>query len=160
MPTASVTDALARWPLPGGLPSDFVEVLAARARMLALAPGEFLFREGSDNGELFVVAAGSLGLDMQVPGRGQTRILTLGPGDLVAWSAILGDGRMTTSAVALEPAELVALPAAYVLELCEAQPALGYRFMRGVAQAISRRLVGTRLQLLDLFSNSSPASRV
>ena len=97
---------------------------------------------------------------MQVPGRGQTRILTLGPGDLVAWSAILGDGRMTTSAVALEPSELVALPARYVIELCEQQPALGYRFMRGVAQAISRRLVGTRLQLLDLFSNSAPPLRV
>ena len=121
-----------------------------------MAPAQVLFREGEQNGELFIVGKGSLALEMRVPQRGHTRILTLGPGDLVAWSALLGDGRMTTSAVAVEASELAAIPAERLLELWERQPRLGYVCMRAVAQAIARRLVGTRLQLLDLFAETAP----
>ncbi len=158
MQTASPFEIVARWPLAGGLPAEFLQRLAAEVRSVELAAGEVLFREGSQNADLFVIGSGTLALDMHVPGRGPTRILTLGPGELVAWSAILGDGRMTTSALAIEPAHLVAIPAERLLELCRSEPALGYQFMRAMAQAVSRRLVATRLQLLDLFSNSGPGS--
>ena len=88
-----------------------------------------------------------------MPTRGGVRILSVGPGDMIAWSALLGDGRMTASAVAIEDTEVVAIPAADALALSETHPEFGYYLMQRVANALANRLVATRLQLLDLFGS-------
>jgi CRP-like cAMP-binding protein len=138
------------------LAEGLLEQVAAAARLREFAAGSVLFREGARNDELMVIASGRVALDMQVPGRGDVRILSLGPGDMLAWSALVGGGRMTTSAVALEDTQVVAIRAADALALCEADLALGYHLMRQVAQALANRLVATRLQLLDLFADTVP----
>jgi CRP-like cAMP-binding protein len=150
-------EILQRLPAAPELSPAFLEELATAARLVDLAGGQLLFREGTHNNELFLIDRGSIGLDMHVPGRGTTRILTLGAGEIVAWSAILGDGRMTTSALALEPSRLLALPAETLRAACAREPQLGYRFMQAMAQAVARRLTATRLQLLDLFASEAPA---
>jgi CRP-like cAMP-binding protein len=114
-----------------------------------------LFREGAQNDQLMIIAVGRVALDMQVPGRGEVRIMSLGPGDVVAWSALLGGGRMTTSAVALEDTQVVAIRAVDALALCQSDPAFGYHLMRTLALALANRLVATRLQLLDLFADTA-----
>ena len=82
--------------------------LVSIAEFIELQSGQYLFREGQENHKVFVLLEGQLDLTMTVPGRGPTRILTLGPGELVAWSAILGEGIMTSSANCVEPAQLIA----------------------------------------------------
>ena len=95
-------------------------------------------------------------LQMRVPGRDDVRILSLGPGDMVAWSALLTGGRMTASAVALEDTEVVSVSARDVLAICESNHSFGYHVMRQMGQALADRLLATRLQLLDLFAETSP----
>jgi CRP-like cAMP-binding protein len=140
------------------LPRSSLERVARLADEVYFAADECLFREGAVNTRLMVVVHGRVALDMRVPGRGDVRILSLGPGDLVAWSALLGDGRMTTSAVALEATQVVALPAADVRAMCQADSELGYRLLERVAASLANRLVATRLQLLDLFADSPAAT--
>ncbi len=41
------------------------------------------------------------------------------------------------------------------MQLCQSNHDVGYPVMRELSKAISRRLVATRLQLLDLFANES-----
>jgi CRP-like cAMP-binding protein len=90
---------------------------------------------------------------MNVPEHGTVRILSLGPGDMVGWSAaVLELGEMTASAAAIEDTEVVALPADQLLRDCKRNPALGYEMMRRMAQQLARRLLATRLQLLELVS--------
>ena len=84
------------------LPAEAVGLLAAAASLRGFPAGTELFRENSQNNELMIISIGRVALDMYVPGRGNVRLLSLGPGDVVAWSALLSGGRMTTSATALE----------------------------------------------------------
>ena len=119
--------------------------------------GSLLFREGNESRQCFLILEGHVALEMYVPGRGQVRILTLGPGDLLAWSALFG-GRMTTSALSLESTRLIAVPADRLEMLCRENPEFGYHWMRAVAIAMSQRLLATRLQLLDLFGDT-PADK-
>jgi CRP-like cAMP-binding protein len=100
---------------------------------------------------MFLVESGHVALDMHVPGRGPVRILTVGEGELLGWSALLQDGPMTCAATALESTRLIAIPGAGLAALCEANQEIGYRVMRQMARALAQRLVATRLQLLDLF---------
>ena len=96
---------------------------------------------------------GRVALEMNVPARGPVPILSLGPGDLVGWSALIGGGRMTATARATEDSEVVACAAKPLLEVCGRNAEVGYVLMRQLAVALSMRLVATRLQLLDLFGD-------
>jgi len=135
---------------------------SARARIgeiatLACFPvGSVLFREGGGNPNFFLIREGRVGLDMNVPGRGPVRILTLGPGDMVGWSALIGSGEMTTSAMALENTEVIVCPGKKLMELSASNHEIGYQFMNRVAMALAHRLTSTRLQLLDLFEDPPP----
>ncbi len=110
-----------------------------------------LFREGEANHDLYVLLRGRLDLSMIVPGRGPCRILSLGAGDIVAWSSILGDGTMTCSATAHEDSQLLAVPAKSLRKISEQDDRFGRELMNMLAVCLSKRLLATRLQLLDLF---------
>ncbi len=101
------------------------------------------------------MAEPGVALEMSVPERGMVRVLTLGAGDMVAWLALLGHGEMSTTAVSVEDTQAISISAPHLLEICESNPDVGYQIMRRMAQALSRRLVATRMQLLDLFSDET-----
>ena len=141
------------------------ELSDVTARKLAelLAPqqyaaGTVIFEEGAVNPWLYLILEGEVALEMCIPARGCTRILTLGSGDLLAWSSVLGGGRMTAGAHALTDVRMLVAPAQAILDLCAADPTFGFEFFQSVAAALSKRLVATRLQLLDLYGDS-PATQ-
>lgn len=134
------------------LSDSTAEKLGALLSPCDFPAGAMLFEEGAVNPWLYLIVAGEIGLEMCVPARGCTRILTLGPGDLLAWSSLLGEGKMTAGAIALSPAKLLAASAPDIGALCQSDREFGYELMRGVALALSKRLVATRLQLLDLYA--------
>jgi CRP-like cAMP-binding protein len=82
---------------------------------------------------------------------GPKAVLTVGSGDLLAWSAFLGNQRMTTTAIASTDVQVIGFDSDQARQLCDKNHEIGYRFLESVAEALSRRLVATRLQLLDLF---------
>lgn len=134
-----------------------LEQIGEIASLECFASGAVLFREGVMNPNLYLIRQGRVALDMNVPGRGPVRILTLGPGDMAAWSAMIGSGEMTTSATAIENSEVIVCQGKKLLELSEANHEFGYQLMNRVAAALADRLTATRLQLLDLFSDPPPA---
>lgn len=138
------------------MPQSVREQLARIAVLQEMVEGEVLFREGTLQGDLFVVIEGHVALEMSVPGRGSNRILTVGPSDLLAWSPLLSDGRMTATARALISGRLIRFPSDQLRQLCEADHEVGFHMMTQVANAMARRLLATRLQLLDLFSTQPP----
>ena len=128
--------------------------LAALAGVAEHASGQILFREGGRNEELAFVIDGTVSLEMHVPSRGPARILTIGSGQLLAWSALLGGGTMTATAIVLDHVRLIVFPAGPLRALCETNHDIGYSVMKQVAGSVARRLLGTRLQLLDLFAET------
>lgn len=126
------------------------------AAVRSLEPSVVLFPEGGRATDLFLVISGLVGLDICLPRRGCVRMLTVGPGEFVGWSAIVGSGQMTTRATIVEPATLIALPGDRLQALCDADHDIGYAVMRQVAVGLSQRLLATRLQMLDVFGETEP----
>ena len=135
-----------------GFSPELLEHLAGHARPGDFPPGMILFREGEVVHELHIVTAGRVALEMRVPGRGSVRLITVGRNELLAWSAFLRGGRMTATAIVLEPTQTVVLDALQLRDACERNHELGYQVLWKIAQGLSERLVNTRLQLLDLFA--------
>jgi len=131
-----------------------LEQLIAVARVVGWPAGTFLFREGQEHDGTYLVVEGKLDLAMTIPGRGRQRILTVGPGELVAWSSVLGEGRMTCDAQCQTDTRLLRLTSGELQALSTADPAFGYEFIKLMAAGLAKRLTATRLQMLDLFSAS------
>ncbi len=150
----SVRKLLAASPLGKALNDSQIDRLASCATLESLPASTTLFAEGAAAETLRIVSSGSVALDMHVPPRGSVRILTLGPGDVLGWSALAGDGHMSATATVLQEAGLIRIPARELLQLCEEDAGFGRTVMHHVAQTLARRLQETRLQLLDLFADA------
>jgi CRP-like cAMP-binding protein len=143
-----------------GLPPHILAELAVLVARREFSPGTVIFREGDECDELFLVGAGLVALDIRMPGRGPVRILTIGQGELLGWSSILGKGPMTATATALEPTAAYAIPGTSLRSLCERNFEVGYRIMQQTALTLAQRLTATRLQMLDLFAEPSPQTQL
>ena len=135
-----------------GLPPEAVTRLAAIAEVKDLAPGDLVIAEGQLAASLGVVLAGRVALRMLVPERGMVTILTVEPGDVVGWSAVVPPYRGTDDAVAIEPVRLLQFPGEQLRLLLRADAVLAASLYPRLLQAVSRRLAATRMQLLDLFA--------
>ncbi len=152
MDANTLVEALQSSALATVISTEIAHDLAPAATCKQYAAGTILFREGEQSDAFFVIHRGHVILEMCLPARGCTRLLTLGPGDIVAWSALVGDGRMTATAITADEAELIELSGTELLRRCEADAQFGYRLMRCLSAALAKRLLATRLQLLDLFA--------
>ena len=112
-----------------------VELVAEAAGTVSLEPGEVLFREGDPAGFLFVVRRGRLDVLKEVPGRGQVRLRSMGPGEVGGLTsvAVVKERSATLRASAGEGAEVVSVDRQRVLELMEEHPDLARGFIAVLA---------------------------
>ena len=126
--------------------------LAELGELVTLPAGHVLLREGEPAEWLSIVLEGRVGLRMRVPERGQVTILTVEPGDVVGWSAVVPPFRATSTAVVLADTQLVRFKGEALRAALATNPHLAAQLYPQLLNAVARRLEGTRLQLLDLFS--------
>jgi len=119
------------------------------AESRAFAAGETIFREGDPSLYLYLVKRGRIAIDMNLPARGVRTVLTVGPGELFSWSALVEPRVETASARALEQAEVFAIKGGTLTDVCLKDPEFGLELYRTLCEVISARLVATRLHLLD-----------
>ncbi len=137
------------------LAEPLLDALAAIGRKVPIVTGGILFEEGIRHGNVYLICQGTLRLEMNVPGRGEIPILTIGTGELLGFSPLFDDQMMTARAIVIEDGLAICFDATELMQLCDKNPELGYRVMKKVTQAYARRLVATRLQLLDLFAETT-----
>ena len=102
-----------------------------------------------------IVASGRVALRLLVPERGTVTILTVEPGDIVGWSAIVPPYRATSTAVAVEPSRILTIDAITLRRSLRDDPALAATVYPRVLEAVARRMGATRHQLLDLYARES-----
>ena len=142
-----------RFPFLNPLPEKLLGLFPSGLQSKMVSAGVRLFGEGDRQSSLFVLEHGLVELSILVPGRGDVPILTIGPGELIAWSAVLGKRPMTCTAVALEDSKLIELSVDSMESLLDSDPQVAAEFYRWIAFGLSQRLTATRLQLLDLFQH-------
>lgn len=135
---------------------QYLEQIAAVARLVEFPVGKVIFREGEPFRQIYLIESGSVSLEIAAPGVGPRRIHTVSQGELLGWSPVLEQARITATARTLCPTTAVEINAGQMITLCEHNPRFGYEFMRRVALALARRLHATRLQLLDIYGYQMP----
>ena len=149
---AAVADSLAGAWLTTELRLETRLALADLGRLAGVEAGAVLTREGEPNDTVGIVLRGRIALRLRVPERGSVTILTVEPGDIVGWSALVPPHRASSTAVALVPSDLALFDGAALRMALAEDAQLAAEVYPLLLNAVARRLEGTRLQLLDLFS--------
>jgi CRP/FNR family cyclic AMP-dependent transcriptional regulator len=134
---------------------EHLERIAEVAELVSLDKNKLIFRDGDQAESVYFIVRGGVLLEMCAPGVGCKRILTLGPGDLLGWSALLERARLTATARTTDATILIKVHAGLLLTLCDHNPRFGYEIMHRTSLSLAKRLHITRMQLLDLYGGQT-----
>jgi CRP/FNR family cyclic AMP-dependent transcriptional regulator len=128
------------------------EKLANLGSIMSFRPEEVILQEGEEATEMGILLSGRLALRTLVPERGPVTILSVEPGDVFGWSAVLPEATAQSTVVATEPSKALVIDGTTLRAALKSDHGLAAGLYPRVLQAVARRLRATRLQLLDLFT--------
>jgi CRP-like cAMP-binding protein len=140
-----------------GLSDEQIRFIVGCARNVRAEAGEFLFREGTDADAMYLVRAGSIALELHVPGRGTVTVETLREGDVFGWSWLFPPYTWALDARAVELSRMIAFDGTCLRRKMEADPAFGFLIAKRLLQQLHLRLERVRLQRLDVYAQPEDA---
>ena len=126
--------------------------LAELGRRFTADAGARLFEEGAESDVFGILVHGRIALRTLIPEGGEITSLTIEPGDIYLWSALVPPYKATSSGVALEPIEAIVFEGATLRAALREDCHLAQAMYPRVLVAVARRLHATRVQLLDQYA--------
>jgi CRP-like cAMP-binding protein len=151
--STEIRTALAQTPLLSALPAPALERLVDRAKVVALAANEVLFREGDPGHTLYIVVDGEVTAITERPT--QTELARLGASSFFGEIALLTEQPRSATIRAEAACELLAIDRDAIGEVVQAYPEALPVFLRFVRDRLVDRLVRTS----PLFAGLPEADR-
>lgn len=139
------------------LDEDDIEQLAGLARYGTVKAGEPVDRQGEPAEKFYILHSGRLGvtLDLDLGVSRKTYVVTtVGPGEMFAWSGLVGNPNYTAGSRALTDCGYIEWSVRELQAALDADPRLGYAVMKMVARTVAARLRAMQLQLVQQFALS------
>ena len=143
---------IAEHPYLSGLDPQWLELLTGCAANRAYEPGSYIFREGQEANEFFLVRSGRIAVEMAMPNHDPITVATVLEGDVLGWSWLLPPYQWKFQGRVVEPTRVFALDGKCLRQKCEANHDLGYELLKRFCKIIDRRLDQARFQLLDVYA--------
>ena len=134
------------------LASPYANLITSCASNVRFEAGAYIFREGGQANEFYLLRSGKVALEIFPPQRKPFVIATAGEGEILGWSWLLPPYQWKFNARAIQATRAIALDGKCLRTKCEANHDLGYELLKRFAQVIEKRLEATRLQLLDVYA--------
>lgn len=134
-----------------GIEQSHLDRIADIASSCEFKPGDVVFREGETAESVYLVVSGKLELELSHSTAYRKKLVGVGPGEMLGWSALVENPRFAATAVVVEPSRLVRIDGALLRSMCEEDPQFGYEFMRRTMRALAKRLTATWTQLSHLY---------
>jgi len=142
---------LAEHPFFKDLGEPYLKLVTGCASNVRFEPDKFIFREGEEADQFYLIRQGRVALQVFLPDRGAITVETLEEGDILGWSWLIPPYHWHFDARALELTRAIALDGKCLRNKCEEDRSLGYELLKRFAHIMEDRLSSTRLQLLDLY---------
>ena len=146
---------LSAHPFLQGLDPPVLALIVGCASNVRFDAGQYLFREGEEASEFYIIREGLVSVEIHVPERGSVTLQTVAAGGIVGWSWVFPPYRWHSDARAVEPTRAIALDGACLRMKCEESPRMGYELMKRFARVLDESLQASRLQLLDLYGHTA-----
>jgi len=143
---------IAQHPFFRHLEAHYTQMILGCASNVRFKAGEYIFREGDEAHEFYLIREGTVALEISAPLRKPIVVETLNEGDILGWSWLLPPYIWKFNAHATSVVQAIALDGKGLRTRCEENHDLGYALLNRFAQIIERRLEATRYQLLDIYA--------
>lgn len=154
-----------RYPFFAGLSYEHISKLAKLADDMWIAPDHYFFHEGDKLSHLYLTVEGEVAVVVSLPRQDviyklsdllthdlQTQdvaVITIMPGEVFAWSALVPPYTATSSAKALTSCRVLAFDSSKLRRIFDEDCQFGYHFMQKIAQIIRSRLRAMRTETLS-----------
>jgi CRP-like cAMP-binding protein len=129
------------------LSPDQAEALCLLSTQVQFAPGESILRQRETADGFYLIEAGEVSLEYELPEKETVLIQKIGPGELLGLSWLFEPYRWEFSATAISRVTAKFFRAADVRERCIQDPELGSKLMEQIARVLTERLQATRHRL-------------
>ncbi|MBZ0310376.1 MAG: cyclic nucleotide-binding domain-containing protein [Anaerolineae bacterium] len=151
----TLESVLAKHPFFEGLEPQYLALLAGCASNMRFEEGQYLFREGQEATQFYILRYGRIAIEAHTPTR-DIMLYTHDEGDVVGWSWLFPPYHWHFSGRAVQLTRVISLDAVCLRGKCEADRVLGYEFLKRFSYKVVRSLDETRMQLLDLYGVQPP----
>lgn len=122
-------------------------------QMRLFGPGDAIFQEGDAAGFFYMLKAGKVLLEVDASETISVSMGVVKSGFCFGWSALLPGSQYTSTAVCVEPCEVISIPGEDFLSLMEKDHTMGYRVMQMIAGILKSRLQRRTEQFLKAIAN-------
>jgi len=150
MNQAALLEVLAGIQFLRGVSREHLEQIASVAEVHDYGTSEIAFREGEVADSVYLVVSGKLSLELSPSTTDCKHLVSVGPGEMLGWSALVENPRFAATAVVIEPARLVRIDGNRLRAICDEDPQFGYEFTRRTMRALAKRLTSTWTELSRL----------
>lgn len=143
------------YPLFSRLSGEMLTIVSKLCQEISIERDEWLFEEGSEATDIYLIKEGSLSLTLELPikdggEQNNQRSSPMKNGELLGWSAVVGSGLYKFGAIANESSKLIQMDGDKLKEFMTGHPEYGYHILYTIAEVIGERLEFKSIQLLSL----------
>jgi CRP-like cAMP-binding protein len=146
----SVYESIAAAPIFEGLESEQLEFIAGGAEEVTVTAGSLVLTQGETAERFFLIRDGVVVLEVDSPGSGAVRLLTLHEGDVVGWSWLFAPYRWEADGRAVTDCRLIAIDGVRIRERFDADPRLAYAVAARFGADALQRARDSWYQIIDL----------
>ena len=151
METSALTAVLGDTWFGATLPVAARARLAAVGQLVEIPDGTVILREGRPCGVMGILVRGRIALRLGAGGSAERTIMTLEPGEVFGWSAVLLPAVSTSTCVAVAPSVAIEFDGLGLVMALELDDSLAAAVYHRLLATVARRLAASRLQLLDIY---------
>jgi CRP-like cAMP-binding protein len=115
-----------------------------------LSVGEYLWRQGEESNEFYLIGSGEVAIGILIPHQGLLQIDAVGAGEVVGWSWFVAPYRSHFDARAMTSVDAVALQTRCLRQSCERDRELRCELLSRIAPIVVRRLEASQRKLIEL----------
>jgi len=134
-----------------GLNDEQIRFMVGCATNVVFPPGALLFRDGEEGAALFLIRAGRVGLEIDVPPGGRRLVETVESGDIIGWSWMFPPHCWHTDGRARDRVRAIRFDGPCLLAKLREDTDLGFAVATKLLESAHRRLERVRLQQIDAF---------
>jgi CRP/FNR family transcriptional regulator, cyclic AMP receptor protein len=143
---------IAEHPFCKELETYYIDLLTSCASNVRLEKDFYLFRDGGEANQFYLIREGKVALEVSAPSRPSLIVETVAEGEMLGWSWLVRPYRWRFGARAVEPLRAIAVDGKCLRAKCEKNPHLGYELLKRTVEIVGQRLEASRLRMLDLYS--------
>ena len=132
--------------------SGHLRKLASIVRVVEFEANEVIYLRGDKGKAVYLIEAGEVVIETDVPGQNPILLNRLGPGQFFGWSSLFLPKRKLFSTQATMLTRAIAFNASQVRSACQVDHALEYTIVRRAGQDTANRIKATRRQLAVMLT--------